>query len=255
MSKLIDKLRRISQGAPQPMGFRASIAAQNQPMLLVAAFQPEDIAGIKEVIGEVDALVISLKSQKEKSSTLGQVSEIAKEIPWGEWSSGITEEKIKDLEETGADFFVFDARIPGATVQGREKIGKILRIDPAWSDTFIRTVEQLPVDAMLLDEREEPLLTLLQLMQCQRLTNLMTKPLLVATPSELKKEDLKSLWEAGVSGIVMETGKDYAVKLREWRQAIAALPAATRRQRRKAEPLLPPVASPSPAKEEEEEEE
>ncbi len=62
----------------------------------------------------------------------------------------------------------------------------------------------------------------------------------MATPPTLTDSDLKALWMAGVDGVVWDTeGVEIEKRLPELRQAIEALPPATKRQGKKPDVLLP----------------
>ena len=112
------------------------------------------------------------------------------------------------------------------------------------------------MDAVLVaSEQEGESLTWQHLMFFQRCADLLTKPLLVSIPSNVSANELQALWEAGVNGLVVETGAGQpSERLKELRRAIDKLVFTAPRKPRKAEPLLPyPSGETSIATEEEEE--
>ncbi|GAI94152.1 unnamed protein product [marine sediment metagenome] len=56
MSKLIEKLNRVSQAKPQLMGFKAAQAVSPKPkMLLVASLVQADVSGVADYVAGADA--------------------------------------------------------------------------------------------------------------------------------------------------------------------------------------------------------
>jgi hypothetical protein len=187
----------------------------------------------------------------ELSSLSRQLAQVAGDIPWGVWLSPASQEDMRRFQEAGCDFFILErAAAPAAALHYPEG-GKLLRVEAAWDDSTLKAVGQLGVDAVLFSGAEaEPFLTLQHLIECHRLTSLIRKPLLAMTPVSLTAEDLKSLWEAGVDGIVVEhkEGEPWE-KLKEWREWIAKLPPPGKRRRREVEALLPRVETPPSSEE------
>jgi hypothetical protein len=135
----------------------------------------------------------------------------------------------------GCDFLVFDtAKAPLALLK-EEGLGRIAGIEPSLADGLVRTIEQLPIDAVLIGG--EPSLSVHRLMVCQHLANLVRKPLIVLAHAGMSAEDLKGLWETGMTGVMVEGGA--REELTGLRQAIDALPAKRRKGKERAEALLP----------------
>jgi len=107
-----------------------------------------------------------------------------------------------------------------------------LKVDLPQDEGLISVINQLPIEVVLLEvKREGEVLTISDLMYCQWLAGLVDKPLLVATQQELTDKEIRSLWEAGVSGVVVEIKEEQAPeRLIRLSQAIKALP--PRRKRR-----------------------
>jgi len=141
----------------------------------------------------------------------------------------------------GFDFVVFPpASTPMAALKD-EKVGKILEVGTSLNEGLLRAVDELPVDAVLVGDKQEGkyFLTWQHLMFFQRCADLLTKPLLVSIPSSVSAKELQALWEAGVNGVVVEAGVEQPVeRLKELRQVIDKLIFPSQRKRRKAEALL-----------------
>lgn len=243
MSKLVEKLQRISEGSSQPIGFRAATSERGQRMLLIA-FPQGDPAKVVEA-APVDALLVPI----EASSSAHQIATAIGNVLWGAWFKTMSQENIKELEQAGCDFLIFETTMSAAAIRAKE-IGKVLRVDPTLGDSSIRAIDKLPIDGVLINQGE-PFLTVNQLIDCQRFADLMEKPLLVAAPSSLEPSNLDSLWEAGVDGVVVKLEQEASKeKLLELRKAIDSLPPAAKRGMRKTKALLPHPGVSIPAEEE-----
>ena len=90
------------------------------------------------------------------------------------------------------------------------------------------------------EEKEDYSLTWQHLMLFRRFADLLTKPLPVSVPSRVTSDELQALWEAGITGVVIEvtTGQPQD-RLKELRQVIDELTFPSAQQRKKTEPLLP----------------
>ena len=124
---------------------------------------------------------------------------------------------------------------------------------------MLRAINELPVDAVLIasEQKEGHFLTWQHLMLFQRFADLLTKPLLISIPAKVTSVELQALWEAGVTGVIVEVGvKQPQDRLKELRQVIDKLKFTSPRQRERVEALLPRTGrEPSTATTEEEEEE
>lgn len=247
MSKLIEKLEQASRGAAQAMGFKTASAPSSQSMVLIAALPMNDLhRGAEIVESQVDALVAYVENPETES--LGQIARVAGDVPWGLWLEQVTVEGIKQLEEAGGDFLIFEpANAPAALLQ-ENKVGKVLKVDPVQQDSLLSAVGELAVDAVLIDVAKEgqgP--TVSHLMYCQWIASVISKPLLMAVPSDLAEGDLQALWEAGANGVVVKVEEEPKKRLLDLQQMIKTLPSRTKKQRRQGVALLPRLERGAPA--------
>lgn len=241
------------------MGFRVIQTAPAKPkMTLIARIEPAaDIAQLADYLSSVDAAIIVLTSTNQKA-----VTDIARPLPdtvWGLWLEEENRQPIIASIKAGADFFIMppdsEPDLPNI-----EKAGKILLVESSLSEGLIRTINELPVDAVLLadGEGEKSAVTWHHLMLCQRFADLLSKPLLLTVPASVSSAELKALWDTGVDGVVIpvKTAKQ-AEKLKGLRQIIDKSE-FTARPRKKVAALLPHTseekATALPDVEEEEEE-
>ena len=251
MSKFIDKLERASTGG-QPMGFRAAKAAAQKPrMLLVAAIAQVDIERLADFIAGADAGLLSVAKLSSGAKNLKRISQAVSDIPWGGWLKEVGREGIGKLAEAGADFVVFPV---GNSLFEDKKLGKILEVEPSLEPALLKTIDDLPVDAVLIaSEEDKKFLTWQHLMLFQRCASLLAKPLLVSVSPEVSAGELGALWEAGVSGVVVKAEPEG--RITEIRRMLDKLPSPPPGKRRKAEPLLPRIGGETGIVSEEEEEE
>ncbi|MEE8353207.1 MAG: hypothetical protein V3S10_02020, partial [Dehalococcoidales bacterium] len=171
---------------------------------------------------------------------------LTKEVPDIIWGASLEARARDDLEKTaklGADFVLFPAAGTAASIPPEDGAGVVLEIETSISDTVLRTVNDSPVDAVLVrdEERGEGPLTWAGMMRLQRVAKLISRPLLVVVPATVAAGELRVLSEAGVAGIVVDLGSEEADDLlADLRKTIDELPAPARK-RRHAEAVVPQV--------------
>ncbi|MFC1983468.1 hypothetical protein ACFLVO_00400 [Chloroflexota bacterium] len=260
MSRFIDKLNQVSEVVPQSIGFgRVQPVAGKPKILLIANLTEASVDGLADYVAGADVGLLHLPKLSSGAKTLKEISQAVPDVPWGGWLKDISKDKMGQLAEAGCDFVVFPAaNTPLALLQNNEA-GKILEVEASLSEGLLRTVSELPVDAVLIaaEQKGEYFLTWHHLMLFQRFADLLTKPLLASVPSNITAKELQALWEAGVDGVVIEVGAGQpADGLKKLRQVIDKLTFPSRHKQGKAEALLPRIGRESsiPTEEEEEEE-
>ena len=246
MSQLIDKLNQVSKVVPQTMGFRTAQPALSKPqMLLIASWaKAEDIDSMAEHVAGADAVLLHITKTTSGTKAFQKIAGSLPGTPWGGWLGDTEEKKAKAMVGAGCDFVVFPAASPVLAPSHDGKVGKILQVESTLSESLLKAVNELPVDAVLAsDEREGDYpLTWHHLMLFQRLANLLTKPLLVVTPSNVTGDELKAIWKAGADGVVVEVSAGQPNgRLAELRQIISDRNFLPPRKRRKAEALVPRI--------------
>lgn len=254
MSKFIDELKLVSQFGSPPMGFRAAAAPLPKPrMLLVATLAEASAEGLADYVSGADAGLVPIPKLSSGAKTVHKISRAMPAIPWGGWLKDISGEGVKPLVEAGCDFVVFPSDTPLAMLQDSE-VGKILEVGTSLNEGLLKTIDDLPVDAVLTSGEPEKgnLLTWRHLMFSRRCAELVTKPLLASVPASVGANELQALWAAGVVAVVVETPPQGRIS--ELRQIIDKLTFPLPSKRKKAEPLLPRIAEETKIAPEEEEE-
>jgi hypothetical protein len=233
MSKFIEQLQQVFQSPPQSMGFKPAKAEQKRPKIqLVVNVAVGESKYLPKELGEVDALILP-------ASWDG----IEKTI-WGRWLSKGDAEEVERSIKSGADFIMLPAN--GEVLSSDKKIGKILQIEPSITDVLLRTVNELPLDAVLLseDKGNELSFTWKRLMLIQRFSSLLNKPLLIEVLPSITDTELQQIWEAGVNGVIVtvDTEQSEAVS-QNLRHIIDKLSFPSRRKKEKSLAILPRVES------------
>ena len=242
MSKFIDRLKQVSQAGPQPMGFRTEQTVSARPRIqLVASVTEGDIDNLVDYVTGADAAMLCISRIDSGTKILEKISKAVPEIPWGGWLGGAAK-GTKRLAKVGCDFVVFPTTSTALATLKDDEMGKIIQVETSLSEGLLRAVNELPVDAVLIDPEQEGKgsLTWYHLMLFQRFATLLTQPLLVKIPSKMTANELQALWEAGVDGVVVETGAGKpAEELKRLRRVINTFSFPSPRKREKKEALLP----------------
>ena len=253
MSEFIEKLKRGTQIVPAPMGFRSEPVKEKTKILLVAVVSQPNIKNPEDYIAGADAGLLTMNNLASGMESLQKLNKVIADIPWGGWLRDARWEK-KEFPKLECDFLIFSSDTPIFTLPA--KLGRILELDNLASDTLIRAIDDLPVDAIMINEKPGDLLNWQYIASLQRLDNLLSKPLLVKVPSGITGSDLPMLWGVGVDGIVIEVGASQPKDMmKELRQVVDKASFPLPRKAKKPDVLLPFISPEKPAESEEEEEE
>ena len=161
---------------------------------------------------------------------------------YGTWLTKGDAEEVEKSIKSGADFIILPAN--GEVLPPDKKIGKILQIEASITDVLLRTVSELPVDAVLLtEEKENGLgLTWKRLMLIQRFSSLLNKPLLIEVLPDVTDTELQAIWEAGVSGVIVTADAEQAAAIiPNLRKVIDKLSFPAKRKREKSLAIVPHI--------------
>jgi len=238
MSKLIDNLTQSTQAAP-PMGFRTSRPAAAKPTLQLIADITYDTPG---KIPGADAGIVHISSVDSGISIFKQISGAMPDIPVGAWLEKDACKQPDKVMELGCDFLVCPADVTALAVPPEDGTGIVLQVDSSITDGQLRTVNNLPADAVLLSaKQEEPgPVTWHQLILWQHFAEMLVKPLLVRIPHGTGTAELQMLWDAGIGGVIvtLETNKP-AAELERLRKSIDGLTPPSPRKKRKMDAIVP----------------
>lgn len=250
MSRLVEKLKSVSGASAPSLGFRAAAATRGPHLLLLARLGASDgklAADLAEA--GADALLMQGSSVASLQGSSGR----ARNVPCGVLMHQAGEDQLPALRKAGCDFMVMSAAAAPVSWLREEGMGRVLRVLATADMGQLRGVDHIGVDAILLEPEEESgFVTVQFLMASHFLSEALRQPVLASAPASASVDDVRALWEAGVSGVVMEIDVD---KVKELRRFIDSLPARPRRRGHREDALLPRLSRALAPQEEEEEEE
>ncbi len=242
MSKLIDRLNRVTHSAPQSIGFRTSRAEVAPVMQLIVRVVGDVVPSSRRLKG-ADAVVVTVTAITSGTVRLKKLTKKTPDIVWGASLEAKSRDNLEKTVKLGADFVLFPAAGTPVSVPPEDGAAVILEIEASTSDTVLVTVNDAPVDAVLVrdEERNDEPLTWAGMLRLQRVAKLLNLPLLVAVPATVAAGELRVLSEAGITGIVVDIGGEAANDLvAGLRRMINGIPAPVRKHRR-AEAMVPRV--------------
>ena len=220
-------------------------------MLLIVGLS-ESQAKEARTVADIAADAGLIVSEGTGAKTVKQVVEAVGDVPLGVFVKGMREKEIDELVSLGCDFVVFD--IGGAAAILRKKeVGKFLTIEPSLDQGLVRAVNSFEVDGVLISGGGDSVMTVERLLVCRRFVELLEKPVILTLPSLATKEELASLWQAGVDGVVFASTQS-AEALAELKKMIGDLPRRARNRRATAGVVLPRYGGDAVDEEDEQEE-
>lgn len=251
MSRFIDKLKDLFKTEVQPMGFMAGkVTAEKPRMQLVARIPADNLDKVSGNLSSADAVLVDIAGADDIGA-LEKVCQVKGGAPAGGWLKS-SNGALKKLMNTACDFVVFPAAASLSATQ-KDKLGRVLELDAASSEGLLRTVNDLPVDAVLISAEEEIALTFNRLMLIQRVIHLVSKPVLVPISAGLGEFELQTLWDMGVSSVVVEAKDEKsAEKLANLHKTLEKLNPPAVRKKSRLSPVLPRLAPEAPPPPEEE---
>ena len=240
MSKLIERLEKVDAASTPPLGFGAS-RTQSKPasMLLVALADAASTESLTKI--PADICVLSIPSAGE--SEVKAAKESLGDALWGLWPGVLTSESLEGIKEQGGDFFIFSETDTPAEVLSGEELGRLIAIPADFPEELGRSLEELPLDAVLMTGLEEAApLSVKDLMQVRSIRDLISKPMLLLRARPLSQGELTVLHDTGIQGIVLDSRSVDAEDALKVREAIENLP-PRKTKRDQPAPVVPRLPS------------
>lgn len=254
MSIFVDRLQSLSKSSTTSIGFHPSISKLKSPaVLLIAGLLGTQVKEAK-IVADVNTDAGLILSEGPSARVVKQMVEAMGDVPLGVFVKGMSEDKINELTSLGCDFVVFDIRMPVAVLH-KEGIGKFLMLEPSLDQGFIRAINSLELDGVFISSRGgDSFIAVEHLLVCRRFVELLEKPVIMALPSLVTKDELTALWQAGVDGIVSLPVQSIEA-LTELKKMIGDLPRGARGRHAKVGVKLPHYGEGVAGEEDEEQEE
>lgn len=256
MSRFIDRVKKVTGDTPRPIGFGVARESVEKSRILLVANPAQNNVG--KVAGVCDAVLLQPSESKSSSRAIKGAVKAVSEVPCGLWLSGSGDSEVESAAGAGIDFVVFPSDVSMAVLKKEDKTGKIMELPSTMEVSLLRAANELAVDAVLVsgEAGKENQLTCQTLMRFQLCAGLLEKPLLAIVPVSISTDELKTLWEAGIIGVVIAVADTSDVeKIAVLYGEIEKTTFPTRRRHKKMEVSLPSVGGKAEAREEEEEEE
>jgi len=253
MSKFADKLQSLSKSSSAPIGFHAAVSEVRSPTMLLLVRLSGTQGKEAKIVSEVNADAGFIVSEGTSAKAIGQIVEAVGNVPVGVFVRGMSQKEIDELASLGCDFVVFDIK-GAASILRKERVGKFLMIEPSLDQGLVRAINSFEVDGVFISSGGDPVMTMEHLLVCRRFVELLEKPVIMTLPSLATKEELTSLWQAGVDGVVAPSTQS-AEALVELKRMIGDLPRGARGRRARAGVVLPHYGGGVVEEEDEQEEE
>ena len=219
MSKLADKIKRVTRMSPQPLGFGAMTAAA-EPTLVLAGMAKDAAAAADLARRGADIVIIGSAGSPADAAA----AKAAGEVVSGGWIAGRSDGESKAYREGGFDFVIFGADA-AATSLLDENVGYVMALPDDLSDNDLRTLEAFQLDAVVVGAIEGAL-TVRRQIALRRIFATTRKPLMATVSGSITTPELQALRDTNVVIIAVE-GPDNVERLRT---AIASLPPRARRK-------------------------
>jgi hypothetical protein len=257
MSKFLDFMSRIREGASTPLGFGAARAEKLPGMALVGLVSGDHASGVSTA-AEAGADAVIIAGADGPDGARSSVSSLGSK-PWGARVQSLKSGEAQAYEDGGADVLVFNLEGTSASALTSQEIARVLCVDPHIEEHRLRAVSSLPVDAFLLPMTATGAAwTLEDLATVGSISRRVDKYTLVEVSEPPDKKDLEALRDIGVNGLVVDVGSVGAAALKDLRTALLEMPRPRSGRRERSRAILPGsvyAAAPTPRRDDEEEEE
>jgi hypothetical protein len=243
MSKLSDAIRRVQRIDAAPMGFGAARATA-KATLLVGVMTPA--AGVKAAWEKgADIVIVDARTGTLSAADVKKAAEGNSQAPLGAWQANPSRELAAELQKAGLDFLLLSADATPAETLLVEDLGFVLALPEEPEELFLRALEGLNLDGLLLNRVPSPLTVAGQL-DLNKISMLGRRPLVCEVPASASKSDLECLRAAGCA-MVLVSSADAVTAVKE---TVVSLP-APRRPRREERPVVSLPRQQAPAEHDE----
>ncbi len=240
MSKFIDRLDEIIEGAPARMGFGPARAEKTPGLALIVQISSSHQTGAATATGvSPDGIIVSgLNGPAE----VGELKDSLSDAIWGVRTDSLSSEDAKAYLEHGCGFLAFQLKGTSIGAVADEDSATLLVIDPAVGVDELRDIDSLPIDAVLFPlSGASSSWTLDDLAKVARIRGRLGKYLLAEITEPPAADDLKVLRNAGINGLVLDVsaGKE---ALESLKKSLMAMPKPGPERSGKSHAILPGAA-------------
>ena len=241
MSKLLDKLDRIGRGRTTSLGFGSAGRAEKLPAMAVIGMLTDKRSYSKQaaLLSEVGADAVFLEGAAP-GKALTDLAQKLDSIPWGPKVSELGIDEAAGFRETGCDFLAFGPEKALLGAMEGESTGYFLCVDPGMEERFLRTIEDLSVDGVLLPTSSVGLpLTVEHMMTLGVVREAFSKYLFLELPGPLSARELEGLRDMGIDGVVVNPSVLSKEDIQDMISSLKSLPKKQQNKSRRPDAVLP----------------
>ena len=216
MSKFIERLEEIIEGAPARMGFGPARSEKPPGLALVIQVSSDHKTGAATAAGlSPDGIIFSGLSGP---SQIGELKDSLSSVTWGVRTDSLSSEDAKAYLDDGCGLLAFQLSGTSIGAVSSEESAKVLCIDTSADVEDLRDINALPVDAVLFSlSGASSSWTLDDLAKVARVRGRLGKYLIAEITEPPTAEDLKVLRTAGINGLVLDvsSGKETLESLKK----------------------------------------
>lgn len=254
MSKLIQRIKRISDNANTPIGFKKHVeGTDGTSILLIVDITDNILKKAREIVpGLADAAV--LQAARLDSAAISKYARSVQDIPLGLFMGGEHPRELVTALADVLDFVLFDLNTDIKMLTG-DGPGRVLVLNKSLTPTQMKAINDLDmsIDLIYLHNAKTQI-DLELLLTCHLVADVLHKPIAINAAKKLSADELTHLLNAGVRALILPADIS-AQEITELKAAIAALPRTPRRRKSSANPLIPVLSSVENREEVEEEDE
>jgi hypothetical protein len=235
VSQLIQKLKIAARLEVTPLGFAGINKAKVKPSPVLVARITGDEKQIAKLVEGADAVFIDTHQEEAVDRVLKQFTKNVPEMIYGCWLGVIT--------NSASDFYAVTLDTDMNKLKGTEA-GKAIIVDPDLEDRYLRQLDSLPVDAIVMENKEGVTcrLTVKNYILCRRMALAASKPLVIHADLKITAQDVEEMWNSGIDGFVVDVDTAFPSAVKELRQAIDKLELNPRHnEKMSVTPLIPVI--------------
>ena len=221
-SKLIERLKEISRGAPAPIGFGRAREAAIPAMLLVAVL-PRNDPRLAEAAARAGADAVAVRICGAATDLLAETGDLGAEeqriketvaavgksaiVGLIVGSNGhVSADDLRAAEETGVDFIAAYPQFTPASFLEISEVGRLAILDQH-AGQLARGINDLPIQSALVrigrPPESPPEMTVLDVALCRSAADAIHRPIIAFPSWKLLPSDLEVLRDAGVEGVAL----------------------------------------------------
>ena len=237
MSKFIDRLDEIHEGAPARMGFGPPRSEKMPGMALVVKVSSSHKTGAATAGGlSPDGVIVSGIGGPDQ---IGDLKEPLDKVPWGVKADSLSTKDAEAYREGGCDLLAFELKGTSLGAVSSEDSARVLFVDTDTAAEDLRDINALPVDVVIVPlSGASSGWSLEDLAKVAKVSGRLSKYILAEVTEAPDADSLKVLRSAGINGLVLDlsAGEDAIKGLRE---ALFDMPKPGPTQRSKSSAILP----------------